>query len=222
MDKYLNKYYNYFLNIAGGAWEKSEITYLDNPTSAKLKLLVSEATLDYTLSIFIGHGGLQESKQLFQINQNEIIKVGQFINGSPKQMIIFESCRTTIQNIPTADISDKPPIFKDGGRVRAPLKRSDAKNLYEKSINECQNGLVVCFACDANQTASNFYFSYGLISVAMKWHLDSKNHLQNLPITNLMEHLSGRVNTQAKNQIGETQTPVYTGDIPFPFSISKY
>ena len=222
MDEYINKYYNYFLSKAGGAWDKNEVLYLDNPTSISLKEVIEKSVYDYTLSVFIGHGGLQESKQLFQINKNEVIKAGQFINGSPKQMIIFESCRSTIENIATVDISDKPPKFRDGGRIKTPLSAAESRNIYERVIAQCPEGLVVCFACDAKQYASNFYFSYGLLSGAIKWHLNSKKSKTYVPITKLMTQLNKQVNTLSQSQIGEKQTPVFTGDIQFPFIISKH
>lgn len=222
MDEYIDKYYSYFSRKAGGAWDEHEIQYLDNPIARQLSDIANNANFDFTVSIFIGHGGLQNAKQLFQINKTDVIQAGQFLNKSPKQLLIFESCRTTIANIPTVDITDKPPKFKYGGRVLLPIKRSVAQSIYFQSIKNCSNGVVACFACDATQAASNFYYSYGFLSVAMEWHLNQKNVKSALSVIDLMTHLNQQVDTISRNQINQPQNPVFTGDIHFPIAITKY
>ncbi len=222
MDFYLNEFLKYFISKAGGGWDKNEMVYLDNPKSADLIDIINSSDLDYSISVFIGHGATQDSNQLFQINKDEIIKAGQFVSSSPRQLLIFESCRSDINNIPTTDLSDKIPKFERGGFVRAPISIDKTREILNADIIKSKKDVVACFACSVGETASNFYFSYLLLSTAMNWHLDPGPHLESLKITDLMAHIIKTAPKMIKDQIGSLQTPQIMGDSNFPFTISKF
>lgn len=222
MDFYFNEFLKYFKSKAGGGWIENEIVYLDSPNSLDLKKIISSSLLDYSVSVFIGHGATQDSNQLFQINKDEIIRAGQFINGSPKQLLIFESCRSKINNIPTTDLSDKIPKFEKGGYVRAPISIEKSREIFLKDIANSKSEVVACFACSEGETASNFYFSYLLLSTAMNWHLETSNHVESLKISELMTQIIRHAPKIIMSQIGTKQTPQIIGNSNFPFTISKF
>lgn len=218
----VNKYFDFFQSIAGGAWESEELSKLETPTSQELKTIIESHNPDYALIIFVGHGVTQDKNQLFRINEEEIIKMGQFVLNVPKQMIIIESCRANAQGFPAIDLSDEPPKFDRGGIVRAPISRNKAKELFFEELNHCDKGLVVCFACSPDESAWGFLFTQVLLNFGMAWHLNPDNHLQVLKINPLMELSTPFVTEAARVNFGEKQTPHKTGEANFPFCISKF
>jgi len=219
-------YYLYFLrSIAGGVWETDELSKLETPNSQRLKNIIESHNVDYALIIFVGHGATQDDNQLFKLNENEAIKAGQFVLNVPRQMIILESCRSNIQNIPdipVIDLSDQLPKFENGGIVRAKINRDKAKELFFGKLNSCDKGLVVCFACSVGEQASNFLFTYGLLTISWNWHLDPGYHLQTLNINEIMKSLIKEIPKLSQREVGKIQTPEKIGEANFPFCISKF
>jgi len=219
---YLQQYSDYFSSIAGGAWDASEIIYHQTPSLEKLNEALVKENLDFAIVVMIGHGAVKNDLHIFKLNENEIIHSGQLYTNSNKHIIILESCRCEIQNINTVDLKDKIPKFEHGGIVRSPITRELAKQLYFNSISNCVNDHIVCFACDINQTANNFYFSYGLLQTCMNWHLTPQPHRETLGINKIMNHLNSEINKLSRNQIGESQNPTINGFANFPFAVGKF
>src|ERR1700741_2254590 len=86
-------YYERFLKSkAGGAWKKSEIIIIQDPTVRDLKEIAKNISCDYVLTVLIGHGAIKDDYQIFKVNSKETIKPGQLIFNAPKQLILVESC----------------------------------------------------------------------------------------------------------------------------------
>ena len=216
--EFVKKYLTFLTSNVGGAWDlEEEIIVLEDPTIEILGQIVEDLTPDFVLLIMIGHGATQGDRQLFQINASTIIQAGQLALDVHKQLVILESCRThTNGKIKTVDLNDRIPQFRNGGLVRSPRTKEDARNLYISVINECPNGLVICYPCNDNELASGYYFSFALLRRSFEWHL--LNHTRYFPITQLMEFVSMDVYKISKGK----QTPVISGNIGFPFAISKF
>lgn len=216
--QYVKNYVTFLTSKAGGAWDLEEdLLVLEDPTIEELEDIVDNLEPHYVLLIMIGHGATQESKQLFQINETTIIQAGQLALDVDKQLVILESCRTHLNGkIKTVDLRDRLPQFKYGGLVRRPLTEEEARNMYNSVIDECENGLVICYPCSDNEEAVGYYFSYALLHRSFEWHL--LNHTRYFPITQLMEFVSSDVKKITK----EKQNPTITGTIGFPFAISKF
>ena len=219
---YVNFYLNFLNSIAGGAWEINELSRFEDPTSKQLIEVIESDKPEYALIVMIGHGATQQDHQLFQINENEIIRAGQLILNVPKQMVILESCRSNIENIQTVDLGDKIPKFERGGIVRAPIGRDKSRELFSQQLNNCKDGLVVCFACSVGEEAMNYYFSYGILTASMGWHLDPGPHFQTLNINELMGYLIKEIPVLSNNQVKKIQTPEKMGEVNFPFCVSKF
>jgi len=222
INDYLQKYSDYFKSIAGGAWESNEIKLHETPSLDVLNQSLEEENLEFAIVVLIGHGAIKDNLHVFKLNENEIIHSGQLYTNSNKHIFILESCRCEIEKINTVDLKDKIPKFEHGGIVRAPINRELSKQLYINSIRNCVNDHIVCFACDINQTANNFYFSYGLLQTCMNWHLTPQPHRETLGINDLMNHLHDEVNKLSEKQIGKTQTPTANGFANFPIAVSKF
>jgi hypothetical protein len=217
--EYISHYITFLQSTAGGGWEDDEILIFEEPTLAQLEEVIELILPEFVLLIMIGHGATQEFFQLFQINENTIIQAGQLALDVNKQLVILESCRTRINNITTVDLADRIPQFKYGGVVRAPISLAESRDMYKNIIAECPNGLVVCYACGEDQVASSYFFSRALLFIAFEWHLVA--HAQYFPITNLMPIVRSRVENSTKRN-KNIQSPSKSGDIPFPFAISKF
>lgn len=211
-------YITFLKSTAGGAWDfDQEMIVLEDPSIERLEQIVEEQSPHFVLLVMIGHGATKDSKQLFQINETTIIQAGQLAFDVDKQLVILESCRTHANGkIKTVDLKDRIPGFKYGGLVRRPRTKEESRNIYISIVEECPNGLVICYPCGDNELAVGYYFSITLLRRSFEWHL--LNHSRYFPITQLMEFVSTDVNKINKGK----QTPEISGTIGFPFAISKF
>lgn len=216
--KYVNLYLNFIQSTAGGAWNiKNEILVLEDPDISDLEGIIDKFFPEFILLIMIGHGATQKSKQLFQINETTVIRAGQLALDVKKQLVILESCRTRINSkIATVDLKDRIPKFKYGGVIRSPITREESRKIYLSQLQNCPDGLVVCYPCDVNEVASNYHFSFALLRRAFEWHL--LNYNKYFPINELMGYVTIDVEKITKKK----QRPTINGNIKFPFAISKF
>lgn len=219
-EDFANTYASYFGSISGGAFEAQEIEVLDQPSVTDIRELLKEQQLDYSILVLIGHGATQDSKQLFHLKDKEVINPGQ-IELSKKQLVIVESCRSSQSDAPIVDITDKVPRYRLGGVLRFLISREKAKEQFIAKVNSCSEGLVVCFACDEDESASKFHFSKTLLEKAKAWSNSSQNTNTTLPVTTLMPVVAREV-TSLSQASQKNQTPQIQGDIDFPFAVSKY
>lgn len=220
--KYVNMYFNFFISNSGGAYLKEEVEILEDITTIELNQRTGNTKLDFAIVVLIGHGATQNDNQLFKLNKNEIIKAGQIELNAYKQLIILESCRAEIEKIDTVNLNNKTPTFKGGGKIKIPIDSEKSRQLYNDQIKKCNDGFVICFACSNNETAKNYYFSHLLIQLASIWHLDTRNRVKTINISELMILVSKEVNEISLKITGESQTPQQVGELDFPFSVSKF
>ena len=222
---FVDKYKEWFKSNAGGAYEENEIKTLTDKTLAELKLNFESDILDFVVVVAIGHGANQESCQLFGLNSEEKIKLGQLVEliKSDKQLWLIESCRVLRTNIDVIDLSYKIPSFKKGGEIPPiPISKEKTRVLYDKQIKKCDNGKVICFACSRNEIAMNAIFTRHILNYSHQWYLSSKFNSATLNITELMNCIKPFVNSTALQERGKEQHPEILENIEFPFAISKY
>jgi hypothetical protein len=222
---FVDKYKEWFKSNAGGAYEENEIKILEDITAEELKLNLESDILDFVVVIAIGHGANQEDCQLFGLNHEEIIKLGQIVEliKSDKQLWLIESCRVLRSDIEAIDLNDKKPLFKKGGVLPpAPITREKSRALYNKQIKNCDNGNVICFACSKDEIAMNAFFTRHVLNCSHQWHLSTNNNNTPLNITTLMSCIKPFVNSTAIQERGKEQHPEILENIEFPFAISKY
>ena len=222
MNEYLNYYKIFFESNSGGAFEPDEIKQFKTPTVPELKDSISIEKSDFVIIVLIGHGATKEDYQLFKISENTVIKAGQLKISAPKQIIIVESCRSLISKVEPIDLSDKIPLFKDGGIIRMPIDRKKAKELYNKQIEESNHGIAICFACSKGEEAQDFNFSKSLLQSAFDWHLNIGNNLKVLKINELMFIVNTKFLELAKKEKALNQNPELIGITDLPFVVSKF
>lgn len=222
MDKYfIDSYYALFNMNAGGAYESDEIVILNEPSSSQLNNELRKEELDYGILVYIGHGASQDNNQLFQLNQDEIIKAGQFYINAPKQIVIVESCRTKVDSVFAVDLKDYVPKFKYGGTVRYPLSREIARHVYDCHIMRCKDGMMVGLACSPGENAYNYYFSTLILQNTIEWHQETHRHCAIFPIDDVMGLALFHTIELARVNINKVQKPQRIGIINFPFAVSK-
>lgn len=216
-----NVYAAYFDSISGGAFDPQEIEIMTEPSVADIQGLLKAGQVDYAVLVLIGHGATQNGKQLFHLRDGEVINPGQMELSSSKQLVFVESCRSLRTGVPVIDINDKVPNFKLGGVFRYLISRERAKQLYLESLASCNDGIVVCFACDEDESAGKFRFSKTLLEKAKAWSNSSQNTMATLPISGLMPSVAAIVGDLAMAD-RKRQNPQLQGGISFPFVVSKY
>lgn len=222
MDYYYADLYSWFFrSAAGGAYDNNEIVFLDEPKVTYLESLIDNEPLDFGIIVYIGHGANQDNQQIFQLNDVEIFKPGQFTLNSNKQIIILESCRTKTIDLPIVDLSDKIPKFANGGIVRVPLTTDQSREIYDSHIRRCESGIMICYACKIGGKAYNYLFSNIFLQSAMDWHLDPSRHCAILPIDELMRITWIETYINSK-KVGQEQLIHSDGRINFPIAVSKF
>jgi hypothetical protein len=219
---YAEAYLSFFQLAAGGAYLKDELIFMIEPTSVDLKIVITEQRIDFGIIVYIGHGANQDDNQIFQLNEFEIIKPGQFTLNIGKQIIILESCRVLTANIETVDLADKIPKFEKGGIVRLALTKDQAREIYDSHIKRCGDGIMIWYACGLGNEAYNFIFSKTLLELAIDWHLDATRHCAILPVDELSRLTWVQTYITARDKLGLAQLPCSDGNINYPFAISKF
>ncbi len=221
-ENFANSYADFFKLCAGGAYTLDEVIYLAEPSYSYLKENIYNQKLDYGIIVYIGHGANQQNNQLFQLNAEEIIKPGQFILNSEKQIIILESCRVLAQFISFVDLSDKIPAFEKGGILRNALKLEESREIYDSHIKRCAEGTMICYACRIGEEAYSFMFSKMFLQHAINWHLDSSRHCAILPVDELMRLTIPSTVVGVQQKFGLLQWPESSGKTNFPIAVSKF
>lgn len=155
----------YFASITGGAFDNNEIIQITKTTHtlAKLNEEINNLTVDIAIFVFIGHGAIQDGKQLFQFSKEEIFYPGQFNYKAKKTLVLVDSCRGHISGCNAKKLSNTPPSFLEGGKLPRITTRDKAKSLYNKAINSINNGITICFSCSEGEFSYGFQFLHSLI-----------------------------------------------------------
>ncbi len=218
----VQSYYLYLHSIAGGAWEDNEIIYIEEPDFDEYKAFINTIKPSYALTILIGHGASLTSHQLFQINKTTIIKPGQFVFDSPKQLIILESCRNNNDQINWVDLENRVPKYELGGWVRRHIDWETSKHLFMANVMACDSGIVICHSCSQNESAHDYHFSNELLQYGQNLFLDTLYYHQTFGILDIMPRITKRVTRKVRRSYGVNQIPEVIGNVNFPFAVSKF
>jgi hypothetical protein len=208
----------YLSNNYSGVWsiENGEIEILTSPTLAKINSVVlSMKNLDYSLIIFIGHGFVRQdslgiNETFLVLNNNEDISERKLNPGNCKCLMIFDCCRTTLNEYDSLDESVLKPHFASF------YKEKNYSDAFDKELLKCENGCVKLYAASFKQSANDAAsFSQVLLRVTAELY-DS-----NSPgITNIKDIFTKTTEYFKKNF--PQQTPCYEGGrrlFHFPFLI---
>ena len=148
----LDKVYGYLTSLHGGAWRPGEIVRRVNISRIQLDELLEdtrEQKFDYVFIYFSGHGGYKRGT-VFELNpQEETISERRLSNLAPRQLNIYDCCRTLpqIQSIKVANSCSMDGLSESYNKAREYFRMifddrilqayEQQMSLYSCSIGEC-------------------------------------------------------------------------------------
>jgi len=164
----LTNWQNFLQSPLGGAWERQEITILRNPNKILLDWHIHQINegSNYTLFAFSGHGELVTSTDThIHINDQQKMDATAFRSKAKKQTIILDCCRFPAERERFYEALAKNMSMEQH------QDRQACRQLYDRHIETCDDGLVRLYSCSVNETAGDSeafggYYTNGLISSA--------------------------------------------------------
>lgn len=217
------RYREFFMSIAGGAWEASEIQLLDRPFPFQVDTaLMNLTSVDYSMVIFCGHGYSRcDGTTMVEFRKGYDYDSTKFNRGARKHSVILDCCRVIWNEILEHAESN---IYFSKSAEQA-ISRVDARLRFDSAIAQCPNGVVALYACDENESAEDDsrnggVYSAALRSTAISW---SKKHLpeKTMSIVAIHNIAAEKVRSLTDNrqnpQIIKPRTSPY-----FPFVVSMW
>lgn len=143
----LQRYKNYFMSEVGGAWIDGENGviieespgYDENSEETWLALQLRElALVDYSMIVFVGHGGAYCGNDRIQLSKGKIIAVQdllapQGMEGTIKRSVIVDACRSIIGGAPHQLVLEQREFSGQGQ-----LDREFCRRHYNNQIDICE------------------------------------------------------------------------------------
>ncbi len=164
VEKDLEAYPTFLRSALGGTWRADEIKVLARPSVPDARAAIEDLKrADYSLGIFCGHGYIdaQSRSTMLILKRGQEINSAELFRGASKQSVILDCCRVVTPRIALDEAMKKALIAK------AALDPAECRKYYEKTLDTCPDGLVVMFACDKNETASDDASAGGLYSSSL-------------------------------------------------------
>ena len=165
----LQNYCNFLLSPSGGGWQPDEIKCLLNPHRSEVMRHVQQMQADYTLIVFSGHGAMDKTTgwSFIEVNSNgEQIWVNKLDTKAGQQLVILDSCRDYVSTL-AGIVAEGQQTFPSS------LAVSEARELFDTELAQCEKGLIVCYACEPGTSAADTLggglFSNVLFQVAQDW-----------------------------------------------------
>jgi len=222
--KDLSNYQQFMLSPLGGLWSPSEIVTLQNPSKNEVsEQLATLRSADYSMVIFAGHGShpKQNGSTFIALQPGVEMNVDTLKVGAPKHTMILDCCRKLERAVLTEDV-----IAKADSQVLE-LNPLDCRKYYDQTITQCENGLVILFACEIDETAGESsttggHYSSALLNVVKNWratiNIDTSKNYRTLSITKA--HNLAVPIVQQKTGNRQNPTSEYPRSTPhFPFGI---
>jgi hypothetical protein len=149
----LERFSSFLQSLNGGAWDKSEIITLPyNPSREETLELIEKIRnnrYDYVIIMFSGHGG-QKRQTIIEINgRHEKIKETELKGLSPRQLIIFDCCRVSLQQHLDENILIKSSMnfsAYDYGKIKNCIRKN-----YEERIMQAIPQQTILYSCSEGQ-----------------------------------------------------------------------
>lgn len=141
----LNRYKTYFQSPVGGYWHDSEICEMPDDLDdtkqyawlSQIVMLCNSATIDYSLFVFIGHGGEFQDGECIQLSKgytfslNIILGKNQANRASLiKRTVIIDACRD-YHPVPASQLTEDLQIFENSN-----LNGELCEGLYNSTIEQ--------------------------------------------------------------------------------------
>ena len=170
VNKDVKNYKQFLMSPQGGYWFEEEVICLNRPSIDTLKANLQQlSNIDYTLIVFCGHGYSFGDQTILELKSECEIPEKLLRNNYKKRTIILDCCRKQANNINESIIHEFAAAIE-----KRDIDGIEARRYYDEIISSCDNGIVVAYACDLNETAGDDsrnggYYSYSLLQSATKW-----------------------------------------------------
>jgi hypothetical protein len=164
----VNNYIDYLISSVGGAWYKSEIVTLLNPSRIQLNNAISACIgCDLALVIFTGHGA-RNGVDFIQINDHDIVPLSSVNVAAKKQITIADACRTEYSQDYFEGLSGFGLQFDQNNK-------QVARSLYDYYISHFENGYFNLSSCSPGETSRDTnkggLFSTTMLEVIHNWSI---------------------------------------------------
>ena len=140
----------FLMGIHGGAWNFGEIEMLMNPSKSLLLDRINRIKAeenDFVITMFSGHGGYQRTTILEINGDGEVIEESKLWSLAPKQISIFDCCRTV------CDYTEEREILNEVKTFSRDDEKTFARHIYENRIGSAAIQQNKLYACSIGQCA---------------------------------------------------------------------
>lgn len=212
----LSNFKNYLLSDAGGAWNENEITVSYNPTFERASSLVHRSAEDYALVYLSGHGYTNRlNERMFCLRDLHVADTN-FLNESPRQLIIVDACRTIFTGIG----APPPPPF---GPRWEHLEGSPVRELFDRCIRNSWPGKMIIHSTQHGEVSydnlrgDGGVFMLALLKMASKMRSPDFGY-KPVRINSILNKVPIELRKQGNRQVPST---VYeSGNLTVPFAIA--
>lgn len=206
----VDNYKNFLTSPVGGAWSRSEILHLSQPTKAKVdQILLQMAEVDYSLIIFVGHGYYSASSNstILELDDGVEYDSTRLRIAANKRTIILDCCRKVYDDFHMESRSLMK--FAESSSALDPIM---CRHYYDQRIESCPNAIVVGYGCSINEVSGDSatkggYYSSNLIKASEDWHENSNINLtQNFAIFSFVQ-AHNEADLRVNRISGGTQNP---------------
>jgi hypothetical protein len=174
-------YRDFLMSPSGGYWSHSEINVLHQPNVDTVKTIIKLQNLhDYSMTIFCGHGHFSSSSKstVIQLKAGSYMDSNELRGGATKHTLILDCCREVMR--PTRIVMDSVAIMAKSMNT---LNDRDCRKYYDKRIEDCAPGIIVCHACSVGETAGDSsseggFYSSSLIDAVESWQKETRVNTQ--------------------------------------------
>ena len=196
----------------GGAWEKSEILILQNPSSYEVTSLVIRTIADYVFIYFSGHGFSSLNNSWMVVLRDQAISDCDFLNNSPRQLVIIDACR----NYSAPGLSGVP-AFDD----QVDHFESAAYELFSESIARSPEGKLIVHATQPGKYSYDSpyggYFTQALLHVATRMKTDEQ--YSPCTVNSVLHHMPTVLKKNGNNQV--PSITYRSGNLTVPFALGS-
>ena len=141
----LQRYIDFFKSEVGGFWYDSEIVEVPQGCGPKSEvnwlnsqLIEFNSEIDYSIIVFVGHGGSYLGEDKVQLSKGEILPLScllapQGFEGRLRRMVIVDACRSLIGGSREQLLLESRSFSGEGG-----LMGNYCRDYYDHIIEECQ------------------------------------------------------------------------------------
>lgn len=148
----LKKMKSFLYSNHGGAWNYDEIITINNATKTQLGDtidFIKKDNTDFCIVYFSGHGGFKR-QTLIELSDESLINEDFLYHISPRQITIFDCCRSTIQEsaYDSAKLSAESINFNE-------KDRNYYRQLYENRIMQSIYQQIKLYSCSIGEISND-------------------------------------------------------------------